>query len=130
MASKGKKETDMVLPLHASGSWGCGAYTYTRRQWFQLKFPESWHGTHITAKEFLLIILAVAVWGQHWNGVTELCRYNNVVLVAIVTLSRNKMDRAMHLMRCLSCHSSWLGIISVSSHSMENISQLTLSSLN
>ncbi len=46
--------------------------------------------------------MAVAVWGHLWKGATVSCRCDNMAVVAIVNSGRSKMDRAMHLMRCLS----------------------------
>ncbi len=91
----------VVLTSDASGKWGCGAYTSTG-DWFQLKFPDSWLEVHITVKELLPIVLAVAVWGHLWRGVTVSCRCDNMAVVAIVNSGRSRMDWAMHLMRCLS----------------------------
>ena len=89
------------LTSDASGSWGCGAYT-SAGQWFQLQLPESWLGIHITLKELLPIVLGVAVWGSRWQGLSVSCRCDNAAVVAIVNLGRSKVDRVMHLMRCLS----------------------------
>ncbi len=89
------------LTSDASGSWGCGAYT-SQGHWFQLPLPESWSGIHITIKELLPIVLGVAVWGEMWQGMSVSCRCDNAAVVAIVNSGRSKVDRAMHLMRCLS----------------------------
>ncbi len=70
--------------------------------WFQLKFPDSWLDVHITVKELLPIVLAVALWGYLWKGVTVSCKCDNMAVVVIVNSGRSKMDKAMHLMRCLS----------------------------
>ena len=40
--------------------------------------------------------------GSRWKGLTVLCRCDNAAVVAIVNSGRSRMDRAMHLMRCLS----------------------------
>ena len=53
-------------------------------------------------KELLPIVLAAAVWGPLWRGFTVCCRCDNAAVVAIVNSGRSRMDRAMHLMRCLS----------------------------
>ena len=90
----------MVLTFDMSGSWGCGAFTSTG-QWFQLVFPDSWQEVHITMKELLPIILAAAIWGPLWRGFTVSCRCDNSAVVAIVNSGWSRMDRAMHLMRCL-----------------------------
>ncbi len=90
-----------VLTSDASGSWGCGAFT-SSGCWFQLRFPESWDNVHITVKELLPIVLAAALWGHSWRGTTVCCKCDNAAVVAIVNSGRSKVDRVMHLMRCLS----------------------------
>ena len=101
MSSVSKMDPQVKLTSDASGTWGCRAYTSTGF-WFQLKFPDSWLELHITVKELLPIVLAVAVWGYLWTGKTVLCRCDKMAVVAIVNSGRSRMDRAMHLMRCLS----------------------------
>ena len=93
MYSVVRREPQVVLTSDASGSWGCGAFTCTG-QWFQLKLPESWRDVHITVKELLPIVLAVAVWGTLWRGFTVCCRCDNAAVVAIVNSGRSRMDRA------------------------------------
>ncbi len=101
MSSVVRGKPKVVLTSDASGSWGCGAYT-SMGGWFQLKFPDSWLDVHITVKELLPIVLAVALWGHLWKGVTVSCKCDNMAVVAIVNSGKSKMDKAMHLMRCLS----------------------------
>ena len=91
----------MEMTSDASGSWGCGAYT-SDSQWFQLQLPESWVDVNIIIKELLPIVLGVAVWGSRWQGLQVSCRCDNAAMVAIVNSGRIKVERAMHLMRCLS----------------------------
>ena len=82
-------------------AWGCGAFT-SAGEWFQLSFPDSWKELHITVKELLPIVLAVAIWGASWKRSTVRSRCNNSAVVAIINSGRCKIARAMHLMRCLS----------------------------
>ena len=49
-----------TLTSDASGNWGCGAYS-SEGEWFQLKWPEAWSEVHITVKELLPIVIAVAL---------------------------------------------------------------------
>ena len=44
----------------ASGSWGCGAYS-SSGEWFQFEWPAFWLDWNITIKEFLPILLGVAI---------------------------------------------------------------------
>ena len=57
---------------------------------------------HITVKELLPIVIGAAVWGSRWRGLTVSCRCDNVTVVAIVNSGRSKVEKVMHLMRCLS----------------------------
>ena len=52
----------------ASGSWGCGAWWNV--DWFQIEWKDwpAFANACIAAKELLLIIVAAAVWGPHWEG--------------------------------------------------------------
>ena len=84
----------------ASGSWGCGTYLSTGL-WLQLKWPRSWADHHITVKEMLPIVLAIAIWGAQWQGKTVRCRCDNAAVVAAVKSGWCKNNHAMHLLRCL-----------------------------
>ncbi len=110
MSSLAHQQPQVMLTSDASGSWSCGALT-TDGQWFQLVCPSSWDETHITAKELLPKVLGTAVWGSAWEGCTVLCLCDNAAVVAIVNSGRSKMDRAMHLMRCLSFFLARWGIL-------------------
>ena len=105
----------VVLTSDASGSWGCGAFTSTG-QWLQLKLPGSWADIHITVKELLPIVLGAAVWGSKWKGLAISCLCDNATVVAIVNSGRSKMDRTMHLMRCLSFFLARWGVSMVCRH--------------
>ena len=56
----------------------------------------------LLSRSYCFIFLGVAVWGEWWQGTSVSCRCDNAAVVAIVNSGRSKMDRAMHLMRCLS----------------------------
>ena len=90
----------MVITSDASGNWGCGAFC-TNNRWFQVQWPDSWSSVHITVKELLPIVVACAVWGKAWKGMTVKVRCDNAAVVCIVNSGRSKDHRAMHLMRCL-----------------------------
>ncbi len=85
-------------------------------KWFQLQLHDSWDGIHITVKELLPIVLGVAIWGSEWKGLTIVCFCDNAAVVAIVNSGRSKMDRAMHLMRCLSFFLARWGVSLVCRH--------------
>ena len=111
MSSLARQQPQLTLTSDASGSWGSGAFT-SNGQWFQLEWPSDWEGIHITAKE----LLPIAVWGNAWRGHTILCLCDNAAVVTIVNSGRSKMDRVMHLMRCLSFFLARWGISLVCRH--------------
>ena len=90
----------ITLTSDASGSWGCGAYLSTGA-WFQLEWPRSWASTHITVKELLPIVLAVAIWGNQWQGKSICCQCDNAAVVAMLRSGWSKNEQAMHLLRSL-----------------------------
>ena len=53
-------------------------------------------------KELLPIALSASIWGSRWKGLTVPCLCDNAAVVAVVNSDKSKMDRATHLMRCLS----------------------------
>ena len=56
---------------------------------------------HITVKELLPIIMAVAIWGKVWRGKTVRCVCDNAAVVTILNSGKSRNDLVMHLMRCL-----------------------------
>ena len=101
MAKRSKLCPDVTVVLDACGSWGCGACS-SGQFWFQLQWPESWYGVHITVKELLPIVVACALWGKSWGLRTVKFRCDNAAVVAIINSSTSKDKLAMHLMRCLA----------------------------
>ena len=83
-----------------SGRQGCGAYS-SSGDWFQLEWPEAWREVHITIKELLPVVVAVATWGKQWQGRNICCRCDNAAVVAILNSGSSKEKWAMHLMRSL-----------------------------
>ena len=100
MAGVVKSTVTDILTSDASGNWGCGAYTSTG-EWFMLQWPHSWTGIHITVKELLPIVLAVALWGRRWFSDSVICRCDNAAVVAILKSGWGKNEWAMHLLRSL-----------------------------
>ena len=56
---------EATITSDASGQWGCGAFS-SDGEWFQLEWPDSWIGVHITIKELLPMVVAMAMWGKKW----------------------------------------------------------------
>ena len=92
---------DVSLWSDASGSWGCGAVWNNR--WFQLSWQEvpEFEKAPIAAKELFPIVLAAALWGKEWGGLTVLCNCDNEAVVASIKAGRAKETHMAHLLRCL-----------------------------
>ena len=98
-----------------ASNWGCGAFT-TEGQWFQLQRPASWKNVHITFKELVPVVMAVALWGGWWRGGTILCRSDNAAVVSIVNSGRSYKELAMHLVRTLSFYTAYYELVVVAEH--------------
>ncbi len=100
----------------ASGSWGCGAAWET--SWFQLDW-ESWKGVKdwsIMPKEMLPIVIAAAVWGPQWKGITVRVRCDNMAVVATIQSGSCKEAHTMHLQRCLAYLEATESFVLVAEH--------------
>ena len=99
MYQAGRDNCSLAITSDASGTWGCGAFHNDK--WFQLRWPEAIQEVHITIKELVTIVLAVAVWGDHWRGKNVMSHCDNAAVVAIINKGDCKEQEAMHLLRCL-----------------------------
>ena len=86
--------------IDASGSWGCGAFSGDK--WFQIKWPQTLKGSHITVKELVPIVLAAAVWGCEQAGQNVIALCDNSAVVAVLRKGNSRGQPVMHLMRCLA----------------------------
>ena len=95
-----REQPNAIVTSDASGRWGCGAFW--DQSWFQLQWSRMLQDTHITIKELVPIVLAAAVWGRAWHGLTiqRLCDHSAVV--AILNWGNSQDPDVMHLMRCLA----------------------------
>ena len=82
----------------ASGSWGCGAVNDSAH-WFQVKWPQAWDQYHISMKEMVPVVIAIAIWGQLWQSSTVQRFSDNMSVVW--ALSAVKAPLLLHLLRCL-----------------------------
>ena len=99
-ASLARSSTVTVLTSDASGSWGCGAFE-SSGNWFQIPWRGSLEGVHITVKELLPVVVACALWGSHWRGMTVCCCCDNATVVAILRSGTSKHSLVMHLLAML-----------------------------
>ena len=100
MSTVHKANPDVIMLSDASGSWGCGALA--SQDWFQLQWVGPICEYHITVKELVPIVLASAIWGHNWKGMTVRARCDNAAVVAIINSGSSRVQEAMHLMRCLA----------------------------
>ena len=109
-----RNSPDATITSDASGHWGCGAYC--NAQWFQLQWSQSTMQFHITIKEMIPVVLAVAIWGGQWCGKTVQVRCDNAAVVAILNSGDSRDPDAMHLRRCLSFITAKFNINLFASH--------------
>ena len=100
MSCLGVHHYSATITSDASGSWGCGAFN-SQGAWFQFSWPPIWAALHITVKEFLPIVIAVALWGHQWQGKVVRCLCDNAAVVAVIRSGTSKDMNVMHLMRSL-----------------------------
>ena len=86
-----KDNPSIICTTDASGSWGCGAWSGQER--FQFQWVEPISSYNITIKELLPIVLAAAVWGSQWKGLTVKVRCDNAAVVAIVNRGKVMTQR-------------------------------------
>ncbi len=87
----------------ASGSFGCGAWNPSTREWIQLawsavarpRVAEAQDGG-IAWKELLPIVLACASWGRQWRGGVVTMHCDNTAAVAVVNSGYSKVPEIMH----------------------------------
>jgi len=70
----------------------------------------------MTMKELLPIVLEATVCGPLWRGFTVSCRCENATVEPIVNSGRSRMDRAMHLMQCVSFFLAHWNMLFMCSH--------------
>ena len=109
-----KENPAIVCTTDASGSWGCGAWY--GQYCFQLQWVVPINSYNITVKELLPIVLAAAVWGSHWKGLTVKIRCDNAAVVAMINRGTSHEPEAMHLLRCLSFISAKFQLLLYASH--------------
>ena len=89
-----------TLTSDASGSWGCGAYQGT--SWFQLAWEGSLSEAHISVKELVPVVIAVAIRGHQWIGCTVRVLSDNSSTVAAINNHTSPHVATAHMLRCLT----------------------------
>ena len=88
----------LTLTSYAS-ALGCGAIL--GKDWFQLRFPDSWSHFHISVKELLPIVMAIHVWGERWQSKRIIFQCDNSAVVEVINKLTSKDKHLMALSRRL-----------------------------
>ena len=100
----------------ASGTWGCGAFWEGR--WFQVgwqQFP-AFAASSIAVKELLPIVLAGALWGSQWGGLTVQFNCDNEAVVTIIASGAAKDDCLAHLLCALFFVEAKFQFVAIAEH--------------
>lgn len=89
----------VVFSTDASGSWGAGAVW--GRRCLQIPWAGALDAHSITVKEILPVVLAVALWGGHWQGCQVEVQSDNMAVVHVVNAQTSREPTIMHMRRCL-----------------------------
>jgi len=89
-----------TLTSDASGNWGCGAYHGTL--WFQLEWIGHIKLAHISVKELVPLVIAVALWGQQWIGTTVMVLSDNTSTVTAINNHTSHYGATAHMLRCFT----------------------------
>ena len=65
----------------ASGSWGCGLFLPASHNWFLIPWPLCLQKINITTKELFLVVMAAAIGGKHWTGLSIQFQSDNQAVV-------------------------------------------------
>ena len=109
-----REHPDVVMTSDASGKWGCGAFCGPK--WFHFQWSTLMKDVHITIKELIPIVLAVAVWGREWQGLTVQARCDNSAVVDILNWGNSQDPEVMHLMCCLAFIQAKFQVYLLASH--------------
>ena len=78
----------VIVTSAALGTWGCGAYCLAA--WLQYQWPPGLKDQHITVKELLPIVIAIAILGAEWANKSILCHCDNEAVVHIINSGTSK----------------------------------------
>ena len=110
------REPQVHVFSDASGSWGCGAYW--EGEWFQVTWSNhlELEQAPIAAKEMALILVAAAVWGRRWRGLTVCCHCDNEAVVASIQGNYCRQFKMAHMLCCLFFLEAKFGFICSAIH--------------
>ena len=81
----------MVVTSDVRRIWKTGMWSLWNQHWFQLE--NLLEKPHVTVKEMVPIVLAAALWGKDWQGMSVQTCCDNSAVVAIINLG-NSVDPA------------------------------------
>ena len=96
--------------------WLMGVWCILWKELVPIKWVEPMASSHITVKELAPIVVASAVWGYLWKGLTIKVLCDNEAVVAIVNKGTSRDSKVMHLVRCLAFFTAKYQFYLVASH--------------
>ena len=113
------RDIDISIPHNeiwsdASGSWGAGAFWGS--EWFQLQWAPPLLDLQIAIKELIPILLACALWGNHWQGTTVRANCDNEAVVAVINSGYSREQLMSHLLRCIFFFSAKYDFLVTAAH--------------
>ena len=102
LSALGDQQPSITLTSDFTGSWVCGAYWSF--YWFQLAWSATACpvDTNIATKELIPIVIAAALWGQHWSGQVVCSQCDSIAVVSVLNHCTSRDRELMHLLRCLT----------------------------
>ena len=88
------------IPISSPRTTKSGA-THQVPEWFQLRWAPPLLELQTAIKELIPILLACAVWGSHWHGITVRANCDNEAVVTVINSGYSKEPFLSHLLRCI-----------------------------
>ena len=114
LSALAKQAPSASIYTDASGSWECGAVCQSH--WFQLQWDQISEKYHISIKELIPIVLAMATWGHIFKGKMVHVRSDNVAAVAAINNQTSSVKEISHLLRCLTFITARFQLHIIASH--------------
>ena len=88
--------------LHVIVKYIRGILAVWHPHWFQLEWAEMLTNAHISVKELVPMILAIATWGRLWRNHSIQVLSDNTKAVAAINSNSSKVRESAHLLRSLA----------------------------
>ena len=91
---------------NTSGSFGCGVFVPTCG-WFQLQWPQQWFTIDIAVKEFVPVVVSVALWGRLWEDSHVHFHSDNMAVAFVLNKYTAKDHLLNHFLCCLFFYAAY-----------------------